>query len=78
MPEESHLADRGVPIHHFFKQNRGIAHVVTGDQMIGIVHAGWMHGEPIYNTQGFIVSTNKLYLRQCFIYVMFIPEGKRE
>jgi len=59
----TYLADHGITVHRFLEENRSIAHIVAGDQMIGIIHAGWMHSEPIYDTQWLIGSIDKLYLR---------------
>lgn len=78
MLRSPHLADRGAVIHHFLKQDRGVTHVVTGDQAIGVVHAGRMHGEPIYDAQRLIVGTDELYLRQCLVYVMLVPGNDRQ
>lgn len=59
---ETYLADRRIIIHHFLKEDRRIAHIVTGDQAIGIVHASRMYGEPIYDAEGLIVGSDKLHL----------------
>jgi len=60
---KAYLADHGITVHHFLKEDRSIAHVVAGDQMIGIVHASWVHSKPIYDTEWFIGGIDKLYLR---------------
>lgn len=44
--------------------------------MIGIVHAGWMHGEPINGTEWLIVGVDELDLRQCLVHVVLVSGNK--
>lgn len=58
----AYFAGRGVIIHYFLEENRSVAHVVAGDQAVCIVHASWVHGEPIYDAQRLVIRTDELDL----------------
>lgn len=72
----SHLADQRIFVHRFLKKNRGVANVITGHQMIGVVHTSWMYREPVNDTYWFVVHTDEFDLRQLLIDIVFISENK--
>ena len=69
----SHLARQRVVVHDLLEEDRGVANVVAGHQMVGVVHTGWVNREPINYTQWPVVRADELHLRQHLIHVVFVP-----
>ena len=69
----SYLAGQRVVVHDLLEEDRGVANVVAGHQVIGVVHTGWMNREPINYTQWPVVRADELHLRQDLIHVVLVP-----
>lgn len=71
-----YLARQRVTVHGFLKQNRSVTNVVTGDQVISIIHTSRMDSEPIDNPQRFVVCCDKLQLREVLVHWIRIPANE--
>lgn len=58
-----------------FKQLTRVPFVVTGNQLVRVVHGGWVHCKPIDDSHGFAgMAVKYVELRDNVVSVVLIPE----
>lgn len=58
------------------EEDRCVADVVTGHEVIRVVHAGRVDGKPVDHSKRLSIRSHKLDLHQVLIYVILVSKNR--